>query len=89
MPVTWSNEKLILLYCPCRGSNSRPSAHRSFKHDQGVPRPLPLGHRNIRGRPNVRLEGARGIEKQSLQNNYHISNDIHFGMLVRKNEIKL
>ena len=44
MPVTWSDEKLILLYCPGRGSNSRPSAHRSFKHGQGVPRPLPLGH---------------------------------------------
>ena len=39
MPVTWSDEKLILLYCPGRGSNSRPSAHRGFKHDQGVPRP--------------------------------------------------
>ena len=24
--------------------NSRPSAHRSFNHNQGVPRPLPLGH---------------------------------------------
>ena len=39
MPVTWSDEKLILLYCPGRRSNSRPSARRSFKHDQGVPRP--------------------------------------------------
>ena len=39
MPVTWSDEKLILLYCPGRGSNSRPSARRSFKHDQGVLRP--------------------------------------------------
>ena len=39
MPVTWSDEKLILLDCPGRGSNSRPSARRSFKHDQGVPRP--------------------------------------------------
>ena len=39
MPVTWSDEKLIPLYCPGRGSNSRPSARRSFKHDQGVPRP--------------------------------------------------
>ena len=29
MPVTWSDEKLILLYCPGRGSNSRPSARRS------------------------------------------------------------
>ena len=28
VPVTWSDEKLILLYCPGRGSNSRPSAHR-------------------------------------------------------------
>ena len=44
MPVTWSDEKLILLYCPGRGSNSRPSAHRSFKHAQGVLRPYPLGH---------------------------------------------
>ena len=26
-------------YCPGRGSNSRPSAHRGFKHGQGVPRP--------------------------------------------------
>ena len=44
MPVTWSDEKLILLYCPGRGSNSRPSARRSFKHGQGAPRPYPLGH---------------------------------------------
>ena len=44
VPVTWPDEKLILLYCPDRGSNSRPSAHRSFKHGKGVPRPLPLGH---------------------------------------------
>ena len=44
MPVTWSDEKLILLYCPGRGSNSRPSAHRGFKHGQGVPRPYSLGH---------------------------------------------
>ena len=36
MPVTWPDEKLILLYCRGEGSNSRPSAHRSFKHDQGV-----------------------------------------------------
>ena len=44
MPVTWSDEKLILLlYCPGRGSNSRPPAHRSFKHGQGVVRPYPLG----------------------------------------------
>ena len=42
MPVTWSDEKLILLYCPGRGSNSRPSAHRGFKHGQGVPRPYSL-----------------------------------------------
>ena len=34
------DEKLILLYCPGRGLNSRPPAHRSFKHGQGVPRPL-------------------------------------------------
>ena len=40
VPVTWSDEELILLYyCPGRGSNSRPPAHRSFKHRQGVPRP--------------------------------------------------
>ena len=39
MPVTWSDEKLILLNCPGRGWNSRPSARRSFKHDQGVLRP--------------------------------------------------
>ena len=38
------DEKLILLYCPGRGLNSRPPAHRSFKHGQGVPRPQPLGH---------------------------------------------
>ena len=44
MPVTWSDEKLILLYCPGRGSNSRPPAHRSIKHGQGVLRPYPLGH---------------------------------------------
>ena len=44
MPVTWSDEKLILLYCPGRGSNSRPSAQRGFKHGQGVPRPYSLGH---------------------------------------------
>ena len=44
MPVTWSDEKLILLYCPGRGSNSRPSAHLGFKHGQGVPRPYSLGH---------------------------------------------
>ena len=44
MPVTWSDEKLILLYFPGRGSNSRPPAHRSFKHGQGVPSPYPLGY---------------------------------------------
>ena len=38
------DEKLILLCCLGRGLNSRPPAHRSFKHGQGVPRPLPLGH---------------------------------------------
>ena len=37
VPVTWSDKKLILLYFPGRGWNSRPPAHRSFKH--GVPRP--------------------------------------------------
>ena len=31
-----SDEKLILLYCPGRGSNSRHPAHRSFEHGQGV-----------------------------------------------------
>ena len=44
MPVTWSDEKLILLYCSGRGSNSRPPAHRSFKHGQGVLSSYPLGH---------------------------------------------
>ena len=44
MQVTWSDEKLILLYFPGRGSNSRPTAHRSFKHGQGVLRPYLLGH---------------------------------------------
>ena len=44
MPVSWSDEKLILLYCPGRGSNSRPPAHSSFKHGQGVLCPYPLGH---------------------------------------------
>ena len=29
---------------PGRGSNSRPPAHRSFKHGQGVPRSYPLGY---------------------------------------------
>ena len=38
------DEKLILLYCPGRGLNSGPPAHRSFKHGQGVPRPKPFGH---------------------------------------------
>ena len=32
------DEKLILLYCPGRGLNSRPPVHRSFKHGQSVPR---------------------------------------------------
>ena len=39
MPVTRSDVKLILLYCPGRGSNSPPAAHRGFKHGQGVLRP--------------------------------------------------
>ena len=39
VPVTRSDEKLILLYCPGRGLKSRPPAHPSFKHGQGVPRP--------------------------------------------------
>ena len=39
LPVTWSDEKPILLYFPGRGLNSRPPAHRSFKHGQGVPCP--------------------------------------------------
>ena len=34
VPVACSDEKLILLYCPGRRSNSRPSAHRGFKHGQ-------------------------------------------------------
>ena len=38
------DEKLILLYSPGRGLNSRPPAHRSFKHGKGVPRPKPLGN---------------------------------------------
>ena len=42
MAVTWSVEKLILLYCPGRGSNSRPPTHHSFKHGKGVLRPYPL-----------------------------------------------
>ena len=49
MPVTWSNEKLVLLYCPGRGSNSRPSAHGSFKHGQGVPRPYSLVYMYTQG----------------------------------------
>ena len=28
VPVTWSDEKFILLFCPGRGLNSRPPAHR-------------------------------------------------------------
>ena len=44
MPVTCSDETLILIYFPGRGSNSQPPAHRSFKHGQGVLRPYPLGH---------------------------------------------
>ena len=44
MPVTWSDEQLILLYFPSRGSNSRSREHRSFKHGQGVLRPYPLAH---------------------------------------------
>ena len=44
VPVTWSDEKLTLLYRPGRGSNSRPPAHRTFKHGQGVLRPYPFGH---------------------------------------------
>ena len=53
MPVTWSDEKLILLvllivlYCPGRGSNSRLPAHRGFKHGQGVLRLYPLGDRGL------------------------------------------
>ena len=30
------DEKLILLYCPGRGLNSRPPARRSYKHGQGA-----------------------------------------------------
>ena len=45
VPVTWSDEKLTLLYRPGQGSNSRPPAHRSFKHHgQGVLRPYSFGH---------------------------------------------
>ena len=51
MPVTWSDEKLILLYCPGRGSNSRPSAHRGFNHEQGVPHPYSLGHFDVKVSP--------------------------------------
>ena len=54
MPVIWSDEKLILLYyCPGRGSNSRPPAHRSFKHEQGAQLPYPLGHGGVLGEGNV------------------------------------
>ena len=46
MPVTWLDEKLILLYCPgrVRTHDLPPPTHRSFKHGQGVLRPYPLGH---------------------------------------------
>ena len=64
MPVTWSDEKLILLYCPGRGSNSRPSAHRGFKHGQGVPRPYSLGHGGGDGDGGAR-ERRRGRPKWS------------------------
>ena len=40
---------------------------------------------NIWGRPNVRLVGACGVERQSLQNNHHISNDIHFSVKTKYN----
>ena len=39
LPVAWSDEKLILLHCPGQGLNSRPPAHHSFKHGQGIPHP--------------------------------------------------
>ena len=75
MPVTWSDEKrillsdenLILLYCPGRGSNSRPSAHRGFKHGQGVPRPYSLGHgggTRGQGYINSRRTTAKGMVQQ-------------------------
>ena len=66
MPVTWSDEKLILLYCPGRGSNSRPSAHRSFKHDQGVPRPFVSSpNRNLMSYPEDRHSNM--IRKREYQ----------------------
>ena len=34
------DEKLILLYCPVRGLNSRPPAHRSLKTWSRCPTPL-------------------------------------------------
>ena len=33
------DEKLILLYCPGRGLNSRPPVHCSFKHGQHMTHP--------------------------------------------------
>ena len=39
VPVTWSDEITHPTILPGRGLNSRPPAHRSFKHVQGVPRP--------------------------------------------------
>ena len=51
MPVTWSDEKLILLYCPGRGSNSRPSARRRVNMIKVsyalTTRPRRLGHRTL------------------------------------------
>ena len=42
-----SDEKLTLLYCPDRGSNSRPPALTTsrFEHGQGVPRRQSLEER--------------------------------------------
>ena len=67
MPVTWSDEKLILLYCPGRGSNSRPPAHRSFKHGQGVPHPNHSATAAVLaiGRGTVRIHCSIGISLMS------------------------
>ena len=59
VPVTWADEKLILLYCPGQGSNSRPPEHRGFKHGQGAPRPYSLGHNTS---DSVQLLRQRSIE---------------------------
>ena len=46
MPVTWSDEKLILgtiIIAPV-GVRTHDLPHCSFKHGQSVPRPYSLGH---------------------------------------------